>query len=596
MNLSFENKIRLAFLLSLVCLLWIGGMGYFHATRSMATYRLADQAYQVLDELQSTWIGLLNAETAAKSYAVSGYELALKPYQSALESIASGHEHLRLLTADNPEQQHNLDQLEPLLTKKLGWIANAIESRRANGSATTPSAPSLAEEAQTMDEIRHWFATMGIAERHLLVARFEGAQGQARRTMEMLMLGSALAVAFLAFATLVVHRGFVERQRAETERDRFFNLARDLMCIAGSDGHFKSLNPVWEQVLGYSRAELMAQPFLEFVHPNDRGATLLEMERLDNGGEVMFFENRYRCKDGSYRWLSWSARKVAGEGLVYATARDVTEPKQAHQQIAHLNEALRHRAAELEAANKELEAFSYSVSHDLRAPLRHLGGFVDLLRRRALDTLDEKSKQHLANIAGSAQQMGRLVDDLLSFSRMARAEMRQHRISLDRLVGEVRAELRREAKDRDVQWKVGALPDVYGDAPMLRVAILNLLGNALKYTRPRQPAIIEVGAEANESEHTIFVRDNGVGFDMRYVAKLFGVFQRLHYEDEFEGAGIGLASVRRIVGRHGGRTWAEGKEGEGATFYFTLPKVPEIRPPAPNGQTQAPMATEVMSK
>jgi len=558
-----------------VCLLWIGGLGYVNARRSIATYRSADEAHEVLDELQSTWIGLLNAETSARNYIFSGDELSLRPYQSGVEAVANGRQHLRRLTSDSAEQQKNLDALEPLLSAKLGWIANAIRMRRQQGSGAPPP-----EESHVMDEIRHLFANMRVAEGHLVDARLSGAEAQAHRTVETLVIGSAQAIALLSVAYVVVHRGFRKRQRAEAERDRFFSLSRDLMCIAGFNGYFKSLNPVWEDVLGFSRAELMAQPFLDFVHPDDRAATLLEAERLARGGEVMLFENRYRCKDGSYRWLSWSARSVPGDRLIYATARDVTEPKQTQKQIAQLNEALRHRASELETANKELEAFSYSVSHDLRAPLRHLGGFVDLLRKRALASLDDKSRRHLEYIAGSAQQMGRLVDDLLSFSRMSRSQMRQHRVSLDRLVGEVRAELRRDVKDRAVQWRVDALPEVYGDAPMLRLAIMNLLSNALKYTRPRAPAIIEIGAQANESEHTIFVRDNGVGFDMKYVNKLFGVFQRLHFEDEFEGAGIGLASIRRIIGRHGGRTWAEGKEGEGATFYFTLPRVPETTQPA----------------
>jgi len=262
------------------------------------------------------------------------------------------------------------------------------------------------------------------------------------------------------------------------------------------------------------------------------------------------------------------------EQLIYATARDVTERKQVQLQIAQLNDALRHRAEEPVLANKELEAFSYSVSHDLRAPLRHMSGFVDLLKRRAAPVLDERCRHHLESIAAAAQQMGRLVDDLLNFSRMARTHMRQHRLSLDQLVAEVRAELRRDACGRQVEWKLDPLPEVYGDAPMLRVVLVNLIGNALKYTRPRNPAIIEIGSRGNETEHTIFIRDNGVGFDMKYADKLFGVFQRLHFDDEYEGTGIGLATVQRIVLRHGGRAWAEAKEGQGATFYFTLPIVP----------------------
>jgi light-regulated signal transduction histidine kinase (bacteriophytochrome) len=203
---------------------------------------------------------------------------------------------------------------------------------------------------------------------------------------------------------------------------------------------------------------------------------------------------------------------------------------------------------------------------------------VDLLRKRAGKALDEKSLHHLDAIATSALQMGQLVDDLLQFSRMARTEIRLSRVNLTELVAEVQERLQHDLHGRTVDWKVGPLPEVQGDPAMLRIVLTNLLSNAVKYTRLRHHARIEIGSQANGSEHIVFIRDNGVGFDMRYVGKLFGVFQRLHFEEEFEGTGIGLASVRRILLRHGGRVWAEGVEGEGATFYFALPKLAAMPP------------------
>jgi len=230
------------------------------------------------------------------------------------------------------------------------------------------------------------------------------------------------------------------------------------------------------------------------------------------------------------------------------------------------------RTAELEAANKELEAFSYSVSHDLRAPLRHIDGFSDLLRRHAIATLDEKGQRYLAMISDSAKSMGVLIDDLLSFSRMGRSEMQHASVDLDELVAEVRAALGSEMTGRDIEWNVSPLPEVVGDRAMLRQALVNLLSNAIKYTRGRAPARITVAATEEEQETVLLVRDNGAGFDMTYQHKLFGVFQRLHSAEDFEGTGIGLANVRRIVQRHGGRIWAEGKLGEGATFFMALPR------------------------
>jgi light-regulated signal transduction histidine kinase (bacteriophytochrome) len=285
---------------------------------------------------------------------------------------------------------------------------------------------------------------------------------------------------------------------------------------------------------------------------------------------VLQFENRYQHKDGTWRLLSWRSVPQP-DGLMYATARDVTEAKRIEMEIHRLNADLHRHSAQLEAANKELEAFSYSVSHDLRAPLRHVQGYVDLLAREANDGLSPKGVRFLQTITDSARSMGQLIDDLLSFSRMGRAEMHETTVNFDRLLQETRKSLDLATVGRGIRWKISTLPAVQGDAAMLRQVWANLLGNAVKYTRKRDIAEIEIGRTGHEDGRIIFfVRDNGAGFDMRYAAKLFGVFQRLHHAEEFEGTGIGLANVRRIIVRHGGRTWAEGSPDAGATFYFTL--------------------------
>ncbi len=231
--------------------------------------------------------------------------------------------------------------------------------------------------------------------------------------------------------------------------------------------------------------------------------------------------------------------------------------------------------AQLEAARQELELFSYSVSHDFRAPLRHILGYVEILQTEASDALDETSRQHLQTIAQSATRMGQMIDALLEFSQMGRTEMRCQRVSLALLVEEARRELRSEITGREIDWRIGDLPDVQGDPRMLRQALVQLLSNAVKFTRARAKATIEIGAKNIGRETIFFVRDNGVGLDVPRADRLFGLFQRFHQSGEFSGTGVGLAKFRRIIHQHGGRVWAEGTPDAGATFYFALPQPQE---------------------
>ncbi|HEX5739126.1 MAG TPA: ATP-binding protein, partial [Hydrogenophaga sp.] len=343
-----------------------------------------------------------------------------------------------------------------------------------------------------------------------------------------------------------------------------------------ADLRFVRLNRAGEQLLGYSRAEFLGKNDHD-LFPRDQADlfTAKDREALEAGTVEDIPEEPIKTREKGVRRLHTKKIPIADE---YGRARyllgiseDVTEQKEKEREILRLNAALEQRATELDDANRELESFSYSVSHDLRAPLRRINGYVQMLAGDIGDHLGDEPQRYLKVIGEASRQMGLLIDDLLEFSRVKLIEMREARVDLNDLTREVLASLETEINGRNIAWNISPLSKVSGDAAMLKQALVNLLGNAVKYTRYRDPARIEIGTAGEENGRiVVFVRDNGAGFNMQYADKLFGVFQRLHRADEFEGTGIGLANVQRIIARHGGRIWAEAEPDRGATFYFTL--------------------------
>jgi len=391
--------------------------------------------------------------------------------------------------------------------------------------------------------------------------------------------------------------GFVKLARDMTERRRgeqallerqqmfegLFENSPDAIILVDQAGRIVRTNARIEALFGYTRAELEDRSVETLMperyrarHGKDLAGYFAAPRTRAMGAGLELFARR---KDGSEFPVDimLSPLETGEGGHALAVIRDITVRKEAEGRIQKLNKELKQRADMLETANKELEAFSYSVSHDLRAPLRHIHGFVELLQKSPALQGDESSRRQMSVISTAAKEMGRLIDDLLAFSRTGRAEMHPIKINMREMVDQVIRDREMECQERKVRWKIKPLSGVTGDPNLLRLVWINLLDNALKYTRPRQEAKIEIGQTVREGpdaggrELVFYVRDNGVGFDMRYAAKLFGVFQRLHRAEDFEGTGIGLANVQRIVHRHGGRVWAEGQVDSGATFYFSLP-------------------------
>jgi PAS domain S-box-containing protein len=387
-------------------------------------------------------------------------------------------------------------------------------------------------------------------------------------------------------ARAVLAHDVTERLRAQQalqESEALFRGMAETMphivWTARPDGERTYHNGRWFDYTGLGQKDTQSPRWQSVLHPDDRQDTVEHWARaVQTGGS---YEVSYRLKrgDGTYRWQVGRAAPLRNDGreivMWVGTITDVEDARRDQEMLKTLNVQLEQRVlartAQLEAANQELESFSYSVSHDLRAPLRHVQGYVEMVTAATAGQLSDKVQRYLTTITNATVEMGELIDDLLAFSRIGRVQMSEGRVSLDRLVQNTISGLEMATRGRNIVWKLAALPVAMGDPSMLKQVYANLLGNAVKYSGQRDPAEIEIGCDGEEGGRPIlFVRDNGAGFDMRYAHKLFGVFQRLHRAEDFEGTGIGLATVRRIITRHGGRTWAEGEVDKGATIYFTL--------------------------
>ena len=379
-------------------------------------------------------------------------------------------------------------------------------------------------------------------------------------------------------------RDITQRKRAEAALIRLAAIVEssdDAIIGKDLDGIITNWNRGAEKLFGYTAVEMVGNSVMRLIPADRQEEEGQIIGKINRGESLEHFETLRQAKDGHQFnvWITISPiRDATGKVIgVSKVVRDITDRKMAEEKICQLNAELEKRVGErteqLKSANDDLEAFSYSVSHDLRAPLRHVMGFVDLLRKDSGPSLSEKSSRYLSTISEAAKRMGHLIDDLLDFSRIGRAEMKKANVNLDKLVRETLNDFQMETQGRNVVWEIHPLPLVRADRALLRLVLVNLISNAIKFTGHCRKARIEIGCVPGDGNETvIFVRDNGAGFDPLYTKKLFGVFQRLHSNAEFEGTGIGLANIKRIILRHGGRVWADGVVNSGATFFFSLPK------------------------
>ena len=502
---------------------------------------------------------------------------------------------LTRLSRDNPEQLVLAGRLQTLLQRRVD-----VARRMAMG-VDAAERQQLVDELYGRYQVRDLFDAFLGNERELLAERSAYAE-KLRRQARRLSLGALLGqLALMGGVIYLLYR--LEQRRNDSESELRQASERALAILQTVREPIVLLDPALRVLMHNAAfAELYADETggrherLEDIGAGAWHDPVIRQrlsEVLTRGRELWDFEHVQRTADGVSRTMLLNARRMQlpdrPDQVTLVTVSDISAQKAAQQRIGDLNRQLEGKVEQVTEVNRELEAFSYSVSHDLRAPLRHVAGFADKLSRHLGDTLDEKGAHYLDVIGNSARRMSSLIDDLLVYSRLGRNAMKLQAVDMQSLVAETRAVLdaNRQADAEDglvdphrIEWRIAPLPVVVADENMMRQVWLNLLGNAVKYSARSEPAVVEVACEVNAAgEHHFSVRDNGVGFDMEYAGKLFGVFQRLHKASDYPGTGIGLASVRRVVSRHSGRVWAESAPGQGATFHFTLPPQDPVSKP-----------------
>ncbi|HEL4234593.1 TPA: ATP-binding protein [Stenotrophomonas maltophilia] len=549
--------------------------------------------------LQQLQADVRDVESAALTLSKGVDAPGLRERMAKANEIPGRLAQLGRMTRDNPEQLIRIGRIESMLDGRLA-VARELAKSEPNSDQRE-----LVQDLSTRYPIRGLVEELQASEEKLLALRAEQAARQRRQTEFVSWSSLVVQLALLGLVLWLLQRQIGRRLHAEQQSQRaaaraasVLQTVREPIVLLDRELRVQLHNPAFAELYGLQdeRADGL---LLESVGDGAWRDPVMRQRLSDvllRGRELWDFEHEQRAADGMVRYMLLNARRMplpdTDDEVVLMTVSDVTVQRAVQLRVEELNRQLEGKVAQVSEVNRELEAFSYSVSHDLRAPLRHVAGFSDKLSRHLGEQADDKSRHYLEVISSSARRMAALIDDLLVYSRLGRVAMRQQAVDMQSLVADTRAmldsNLQAEAENNghahQVEWSIAPLPIVVGDENMIRQVWLNLLGNAVKYSGNREPAKIRVDYQLQpDGGHQFTVSDNGAGFDMAYAAKLFGVFQRLHKASDYPGTGIGLASVRRVLTRHGGRIWAEAEPDVGATFHFYLP-------PAIDADKQGPSA------
>lgn len=522
-----------------------------------------DRTEQVLKQIQKLIVTSLDNETGARGFVITGRERYLEPLRNSVEAFRADITNLEKLVAGNSLQLQLVDSLKTSVSRRVIFSDSMVLLRRQAGLEATIDLVETGRGKHYTDEIRRIGNKMSSNASQLLKER-KAKNERTITNLNIILYSILTVVALMSFYIIRRIKKDIDQQRASEEKfSALLDAAPDATVIVDSSGMIQMINLQAESLFGYTREEMLGQRVeilipqeLRIKHEQHRHNFMKAAKVRAMGAGI---ELNAVKKDGIMFPVEISLSPINTKAgvLVSASVRDITLRKNLEN--------------ELKKMNSELEAFTYSVSHDLRAPLRGIIGFTAILEEDYSSKLDDEARRITGIIKANTLKMGHLVDDLLAFSRTGRQELLKTTVSMTGIVIEIINEINANENNHRIEWNTGALADVNADLSTIRQVWVNLISNAVKYSGNQEKPRIDIGYSRQQDMYVFFVKDNGVGFDNRYRDKLFRVFQRLHSAEEFEGTGVGLALVEKIISRHGGSVWAEGEVGKGASFYFSLP-------------------------
>jgi len=566
MKLSLEKRTIFFLFVAVIALISIVVIFYYNDQKVKSTNDWVEHTQEVLRKNDNIFLDILNIETGSRGYLLTGNEAFLSPFNAAVAAINRNLSELTVLTKDNPNQQLRIDSLKKMAQERLVFTKYTIDVRKQSGLNEAAKLVASGKGKILTDKIRNTIADINSEEFHLLKLR-KKENGDSNTNSQLIFLLLLVFVAIILVLIMVIIKNQKTKNKFAEElkksSDLFSNLFNhnpaSIAISSVSDNKLINVNDSFLLLFGFSsKEEVIGKTAVELniVVNSNQGKEVAQL--LKEKVLIKDLESNIQTKQGESKWISASVLllEVDNTPCLFSVSIDITDRKKAEEQLI--------------AVNKELEAFSYSVSHDLRAPLRAINGYAKILQEDFSEKLDEDGISSLNAILKNSRKMGELIDDLLAFSRLGRKIGKTSEINMTSLVKSAKEEELIQ-NSHEIEFVIKELLPANGEQVLIKQVWVNLISNAVKYSKHKPKTIIEIGSYFKDNYVVYYIKDNGAGFDMQYYDKLFGVFQRLHSQEEFEGTGIGLAIVQKIVNRHNGSVWAESKLNEGSCFYFSLP-------------------------